>query len=47
MSSKVVITGIDTNSLPKLSGKEQMELMLKIKEGDRQARENLQRLPMS
>ena len=40
MSSKVVITGIDTNALPKLSGKEQMELMLKIKEGDKQARED-------
>ena len=34
MSSKVVITGIDTNSLPKLSGKEQAELMIKIKDGD-------------
>lgn len=39
MSSKVVITGIDTNSLPKLSGKEQAELMVKIKEGDVDARE--------
>lgn len=38
-SNKVVITGIDTNSLPKLSGKEQMELMLKIKQGDSVARE--------
>lgn len=38
-SNKVVITGIDTNSLPKLSGKEQMELMLKIKQGDSDARE--------
>lgn len=38
-SSKVVITGIDTNSLPKLSGKEQMELMQKIKAGDSEARE--------
>lgn len=39
MSSKVVITGIDTNSLPKLSGKEQAELMIKIKDGDDEARE--------
>lgn len=39
MSSKVVITGIDTNSLPKLSGKEQAELMVRIKEGDVDARE--------
>lgn len=37
--SKVVITGIDTNSLPKLSGKEQAELMIKIKSGDKLARE--------
>ena len=29
--NKVVITGIDTNSLPKLSGKEQLELMIKLK----------------
>lgn len=39
LSSKVVITGIDTNSLPKLSGAEQLELMKKIKEGDSLARE--------
>ena len=39
MSSKVVITGIDTNSLPKLSGKEQLELMTRIKKGDNIARE--------
>lgn len=37
--SKVVITGIDTNSLPKLTGKEQAELMLKIKAGDKDARD--------
>ena len=37
--SKVVITGIDTNSLPKLSGKEQSELMIKLKAGDDEARE--------
>jgi len=39
MSSKVVITGIDTNTLPKLSGKEQFELMKRIKNGDDEARE--------
>ncbi len=39
LSSKVIITGIDTNSLPKLSGAEQLELMKKIKEGDSLARE--------
>ena len=39
MSGKVVITGIDTNTLPKLSAKEQMEKMIKIKAGDRLARE--------
>ena len=39
MSGKVVITGIDTNTLPKLSAKEQMELMIKIKAGDMVARE--------
>lgn len=37
--NKVVITGIDTNSLPKLSGKEQLELMIKLKNGDEFARE--------
>jgi RNA polymerase sporulation-specific sigma factor len=36
---KVVITGIDTNHLPKLTGKEQLELMKKIKAGDVNARE--------
>lgn len=37
--NKVVITGMDTNSLPKLTGKEQAELMLKIKAGDKEARD--------
>ena len=37
--NKVVITGIDTNSLPKLSSKEQLELMIKLKNGDELARE--------
>ena len=36
---KVVITGIDTNHLPKLTGKEQLELMKKIKAGDVNARD--------
>ena len=39
MNSKVVITGVNTNNLPKLSGKEQCELMTKIKNGDKTARE--------
>lgn len=39
--SKVVITGMDTNSLPKLTGKEQAELMLKIKAGDKEARDQV------
>lgn len=38
--SKVIITGIDTNSLPKLSGKEQLELMKELKAGNEQARED-------
>lgn len=37
--SKVVITGVDTNNLPKLTSKEQAELMQKIKMGDGVARE--------
>lgn len=39
MLQKVVICGVDTSGLPKLSGKEQEELMVKIKQGDAQARE--------
>lgn len=39
MNSKVIITGINTNNLPKLSGKEQAELMDKIKKGDSEARD--------
>ncbi len=38
-NNKVVITGIDTNTLPRLSGKEQLELMIKIKQGDKKARD--------
>lgn len=40
MSGKVEITGINTSSLPKLSGKEQLLLMEKLKAGDKQARED-------
>lgn len=39
MSSKVEITGISTANLPKLSGQEQAELMIKLKAGDKEARE--------
>ena len=39
MNKKVQITGIDTNSLKKLSKKKSEELMLKIKQGDFKARE--------
>lgn len=39
MSNKVVITGVNTSLLPKLSGKELNELMLKLKCGDQKARE--------
>ena len=38
-SSKVEITGINTNNLPKLSASEQAELMDKIKVGDKEARD--------
>ena len=36
---KVEICGVDTAGLPKLSAKESEELMLRLKQGDRQARE--------
>lgn len=39
MSNKVEITGINTSNLPKLSGQEQAELMQKLKNGDKEARE--------
>lgn len=38
-SSKVEITGINTNNLPKLSASEQAELMDKVKLGDKEARD--------
>ena len=39
MYEKVVICGVETSSLPKLSQREQEELMLAIKQGDEIARE--------
>ncbi len=39
MLQKVVICGVDTSGLPKLSQSEQEELMAKIKKGDAEARE--------
>ncbi len=39
MLSKVVICGVDTSGLPKLTAKENEELMKKLKAGDKAARE--------
>lgn len=39
MLQKVVICGVDTSGLPKLTEKEQEELMLRLKGGDEKARE--------
>ena len=39
MQGKVVICGVDTAGLPKLSGKEMEELMVRLKEGDSAARD--------
>ncbi len=39
MLSKVVICGVDTAGLPKLTAKENEELMVKLKQGDKAARE--------
>lgn len=39
MYDKVVICGVETSGLPKLSNKEQEELMRRIKAGDNDARE--------
>lgn len=39
MKKKVVICGVDTGSLPRLSAKEAKELMLKVKSGDSTARD--------
>lgn len=38
MSRKIVVCGVDTSSLPKLSAKDSQELLRKIKEGDEHAR---------
>ena len=38
MSKKVVICGVDTSALPKLSQKESNELLVKISKGDALAR---------
>ena len=40
MSSRVVICGVDTSTLPKLKGKESEELLTRIKNGDERARED-------
>ena len=39
MGNKVEITGVNTSTLPKLTGKQMAELMTKIKQGEKQARE--------
>ncbi|MEE0928035.1 MAG: sigma-70 family RNA polymerase sigma factor, partial [Acutalibacteraceae bacterium] len=39
--NKVVICGVDTSKLPVLKEKEKEALLLKVKEGDKQAREEL------
>ncbi|MBQ2864654.1 MAG: RNA polymerase sporulation sigma factor SigG [Clostridia bacterium] len=39
MGNKVEITGVNTATLPKLTGKQMAELMIKIKEGDKLARD--------
>ncbi len=39
MSNKVEITGVDTTTLPQLSATEQMELMMRAKNGDKEARD--------
>ena len=39
MIKKVVICGVDTNKLPLLSNEEKQELLIKMKNGDTEARE--------
>lgn len=39
MSNKVVICGVDTSTLPKFSSAELAEMMLKIKQGDNEAKQ--------
>ena len=38
MSRKITVCGVDTSNIPKLSAKDSHELLLKIKNGDEQAR---------
>ncbi len=38
MSKKVVICGLDTSTLPKLTGRELQDLLVKLKSGDEEAR---------
>ena len=40
MANKVIICGVDTSTLPKLSEKETLELLQKVKLGDERARED-------
>lgn len=40
MINKVEISGVNTSKLPVLTSKEKEELMIKIKKGDEEAREN-------
>ena len=51
MNYKVFISGVDTSSIPKISNKESKELLLKIKDGDENARKEFlfanQRLVLS
>ena len=39
MANKVTVTGVSTSALPKLTAKELSELMIKIKNGDAEARD--------
>ena len=41
MANKVSICGIDTTTLPKLSNAELEQLMIKIKQGDKDAKKSL------
>lgn len=38
MSRKIVVCGVDTSNIPKLTAKQSQELLLKIKQGDQDAR---------
>ena len=39
MAHKVTVCGLDTNKLPKLTAKESEEYLIRIKAGDKEARE--------